>query len=249
MFLQKSAGSRLRRYNEAILKQEILEMLAEWKSVLDGCSMVFVSCPGSNRLVLFDKNSSLDKADPRLRRVPFIVRRPTVSETKRVVKTLLTVYSFDRKEDSEAEAQRKRAERAARESAQAERLRLAEEQRQAAKLELQRQEEINKAKNREKKLKQKERRKVKNEKELEARETAMEAEEAEDVEEQLKLLAAAVGSKPKKAPAKVITGSSGPKARSMSNPDDVAARRQKLAEAAERRAAALAAASSSQKFH
>lgn len=247
---QKSAGSRLRRYNEAILKQEILETLAEWKNVLDGCSMIFMSCPGSNRLVLFDKESSLDKADVRLRRIPFIVRRPTVSETKRVVKTLLTVYSFDPGEDSDVEAGRKREERAAKESAQAERLRLAEEQRQAAKLELQRQEEINKAKNKEKKQKQKDRRKLKNQKELEAREAAArDADEAEDVDEQLKLLAVAVGSKPKKSPADSKTSASGSKARSMSKPDDVAARRQKLAEAAEKRAAALAAASASQKFY
>jgi hypothetical protein len=247
--LQKSAGSRLRRYNEAILKQEILETLAEWRSVLDGCSMIFMSCPGSNRLVLFDKDSSLDKADVRLRRIPFIVRRPTVSETKRVVKTLLTVYSFDEREDSDAEALRKRAEKAAKEAAQADRLRLAEEQRQAAKLELQRQEEINKAKNKEKKQKQKDRRKVRNQKEHEARETAREAEEAEDVEDQLKLLAASVGSKAKKAPTKAKDSAVGSKARSMSKPDDVAARRQKLADAAEKRAAALAAASASQKFY
>jgi len=208
----KSAGSRLRRYNEAILKQEILETLAEWKNVLDGCSMIFMSCPGSNRLVLFDKESSLDKADVRLRRIPFIVRRPTVSETKRVVKTLLTVYSFDPGEDSDVEAGRKREERAAKESAQAERLRLAEEQRQAAKLELQRQEEINKAKNKEKKQKQKDRRKLKNQKELEAREAAArDADEAEDVDEQLKLLAVAVGSKPKKSPADSKTSASGSK--------------------------------------
>ena len=250
LLLQKSAGSRLRRYNEAILKQEILETLAEWKNVLDGCSMIFMSCPGSNRLVLFDKESSLDKADVRLRRIPFIVRRPTVSETKRVLKTLLTVYSFDRREDSDAEVERRKEERAAKESAQAERLRLAEEQRQSAKVELQRQEEINKAKNKEKKQKQKERRKVKNQKELEAREAAArEAVEAEDVDEQLKLLAVAVGSKPKKAPANAKASASGSKARSMSKPDDVAARRQKLAEAAEKRAAALAAASASQKFY
>lgn len=199
--------------------------------------------------MLFDKESTLVKADPRLRRIPFVVRRPTVSETKRVVKTLLTVYSFENDSTQQDDAQRRMEERAARELAQAERLRIAEEQRQAAKLELQRQEEINKAKNKEKKQRQKERRKLKNQQELAAKQAKEVEETEEDVEEQLKLLAAAVGNKAKKAPLKAKTDVLQSKARSSSKTEDLAARRQKLAEAAEKRAAALAAASSSQKFY
>lgn len=242
----KSAGSRLRRHNEAVLKQEIVETLTEWKSALDECSMIFLSCPGSNRLVLFDKDSPLDKTDPKLRRIPFVVRRPTISETKRVIKTMLTVYVLDRTGiPDNAEVQRKKEAKAAKESAQAEKVRIAEEQRQAAKAELQRQEEINKAKNKEKKQRQKERRKLMSQQGslMDAAEAPMEV----DLDAELKLLAAAVGSKAnkdKKQPATQVK----PKARAL-KPEDAATRREKLAEAAERRAAALAAASSTQKLH
>ena len=148
-------------------------------------------------MVLLDKDSPLDKADPRLRRIPFVVRRPTISETKRVIKTMLTVYVLDHADDDAAEAQRKKEARALKESAALAEQARREEQRQAAKLELQRQEEINKAKNREKKQRQKDRRKLESQQEQAAAGGAApdaDAGEAElDLDAQLKLLAAPVG--------------------------------------------------------
>lgn len=252
----KSAGSRLRRYNEAVLKQEILETLSDWKPVLDGCSCIFISCPGSNRLVMLGDESPLKTADARVRRIPFAVRRPTISETKRVVKNLLTVYAFCNDEGGDGEALRKKEEAAAaKELLRVEKLeqqKLAEERRQALKADLQRQEEINKAKNREKKQRQKERRKLKSQQEQQARAAQSEGDEAEDggldLDAQLANLAVAIGEKSKKEKKVQPPKPSQSKARSL-KPDDVAARREKMAAAAEARAKALAAASSSQKFY
>eukprot|EP00889_Picochlorum_renovo_P001312 jgi/Picre1/28342/NNA_003748.t1 len=55
----KSAGSRLRRYNEAMLKKQVVETLDAWKDNLSNCNLIFVSCPGSNRLVLFGGDAPL----------------------------------------------------------------------------------------------------------------------------------------------------------------------------------------------
>ena len=94
----KSAGSRLRRHNEAALNREIIELLSiEWKSALSECSLILIAAPGSNGKILFSGDSPvLSKSDPRVRKIPFVTRRPTFSETKRVARVLLTVYDVQR---------------------------------------------------------------------------------------------------------------------------------------------------------
>eukprot|EP00850_Spirogloea_muscicola_P002755 SM000010S04393 [mRNA] locus=s10:1232438:1238836:- [translate_table: standard] len=81
----KSAGSSLRRYNEAALE----------KAHLTASMLIFVHAPSSNGRVLFGGDRPpLAKADPRLRPVPFTVRRPTLKEAKRVAEALARV-EFD----------------------------------------------------------------------------------------------------------------------------------------------------------
>eukprot|EP00850_Spirogloea_muscicola_P016975 SM000141S00919 [mRNA] locus=s141:282505:290324:- [translate_table: standard] len=83
----KSAGSSLRRYNEAALD----------KAHLTASMLIFVHAPSSNARVLFGGDRPpLAKADPRLRPVPFTVRRPTLKEAKRVAEALARVeYDVD----------------------------------------------------------------------------------------------------------------------------------------------------------
>lgn len=243
----KSAGSRLRRYNEAILQKEIVQTLEEWHSELSACSLIFVSTPGSNRLVLFGgENPPLDKKDDRIRKVPFITRRPTISETKRVVRTLLTLYVFEKsihssQKDTGGEAQKLQKE---------EQKQQAEEKRLAAKLELQRQEEIGKERNRRKKQRQKEQKRRLKLQELKDEDNEVVSEPVQeqhenDLEAELKNLAAsAVTHKNKAAPVKKES-----KARSKISCESLASRREKMAAAAEARAKALAAACSSQKLY
>ncbi|KAI7839248.1 hypothetical protein COHA_006946 [Chlorella ohadii] len=91
----RSAGSRLRRYNEAALQRDVAEALAGWQELLAGCDLVFVHAPSSNWQQLFGgEQPLLDRADPRIRRVPFTTRRPTFSETKRVMRILVTLYQL-----------------------------------------------------------------------------------------------------------------------------------------------------------
>lgn len=44
----RSAGSRLRRYNEAALSRDITALVKEWGALLGGCGRIFVAAPGSN---------------------------------------------------------------------------------------------------------------------------------------------------------------------------------------------------------
>jgi Bacteroidetes VLRF1 release factor len=81
-----SAGSSLRRYNEAALESEIRQLLGEWKSMIDTSSLLFVRATGStNRRVLFGPYDGqvLRHNDPRMRSFPFSTRRATQSELMR----------------------------------------------------------------------------------------------------------------------------------------------------------------------
>ncbi|XP_052152995.1 uncharacterized protein LOC127771189 [Oryza glaberrima] len=84
-----SAGSSLRRYNEAALKKEIQELIASWKSYFDLCVCVFMYAPSKNRQMLFDGDktqSVLQACD--IRPIPLTVHRPTLKEAKRLYTNL-----------------------------------------------------------------------------------------------------------------------------------------------------------------
>eukprot|EP00198_Chlamydomonas_reinhardtii_P013555 XP_001702892.1 predicted protein [Chlamydomonas reinhardtii] len=81
----RSAGSRLRRYNE--------ELLASWSDHIASADLLFAQAPASNARSLFSEGqTTLLQSNPRLRRVPFITHRPTFSETKRVLRLLTAVF-------------------------------------------------------------------------------------------------------------------------------------------------------------
>ena len=90
----KSAGSSMRRANERALSEEIRECLSDWRSVLNGCALIFVSASKTDQRTLFESNPGkgkepcLARGDERVRRVPFATRRPTFNETRRVVARL-----------------------------------------------------------------------------------------------------------------------------------------------------------------
>ncbi len=75
-----SAGSSLRRYNEAALEQEIRLLLTEWKDLIASCQLIFLRATGSsNRRILLGpyEGQVLRHNDPRNRTFPFNTRRAT----------------------------------------------------------------------------------------------------------------------------------------------------------------------------
>ncbi|PWY91434.1 hypothetical protein BO94DRAFT_489119 [Aspergillus sclerotioniger CBS 115572] len=89
-----SAGSSLRRYNEAALEKEIRELLTDWKQMIDEAELLFVRATGStNRRILFSQYEGqvLKQNDPRLRGFPFSTRRATQGELMRCFKELTRV--------------------------------------------------------------------------------------------------------------------------------------------------------------
>ncbi|GES65912.1 C2H2 finger and ankyrin domain protein [Aspergillus terreus] len=89
-----SAGSSLRRYNEAALEKEIRELLADWKQMIDDAQLLFVRATGStNRRILFGNYDGqvMKQNDPRLRGFPFSTRRATQGELMRCFKELTRV--------------------------------------------------------------------------------------------------------------------------------------------------------------
>ena len=89
-----SAGSSLRRYNEAALTNEVRTLLAQWKSMIDSAELCFVRATGTtNRQTLFGvhEGQALRQNDSRLRGFPFSTRRATQSELMRAFVELTRV--------------------------------------------------------------------------------------------------------------------------------------------------------------
>lgn len=84
------------RYNEAALQRDVEEGLRELGPALASCHLLFLHAPGPNaQQLLGGEAPPLGRADPRLRRVPFTTRRPTLSEAQRVMRLLVTVWSLE----------------------------------------------------------------------------------------------------------------------------------------------------------
>lgn len=89
-----SAGSSLRRHNEAVLEKDIRDLLADWRQMIDTAELLFVRASGkTNRRILFEKyeGSVLRANDRRLRGFPFNTRRATQGELMRSFKELTRV--------------------------------------------------------------------------------------------------------------------------------------------------------------
>ncbi|KAF9933995.1 hypothetical protein FBU30_003713 [Linnemannia zychae] len=91
--IANSAGARIRMYNEEALKLEVREQLEGWSHWIKQSECVFVHAPGNNRKVLYYEGSVISTADKqgRLRSIPFMTRRPTLTELKRAYQELTTV--------------------------------------------------------------------------------------------------------------------------------------------------------------
>jgi hypothetical protein len=89
-----SAGSSLRRANEAALTAEVRALLADWRAMVDRCELLFVRATGAaNRRTLYGpyEGQALRAADPRARTFPFTTRRATQAELVRAFGELTRV--------------------------------------------------------------------------------------------------------------------------------------------------------------
>ena len=89
-----SAGSSIRRYNEAALTHEVRALLQDWKDLIEASELIFIRATGStNRRTLFGpyEGSFLSPKDDRLRGFPFSTRRATQSELMRAFVELTRV--------------------------------------------------------------------------------------------------------------------------------------------------------------
>ncbi|KAM0786695.1 hypothetical protein ACM66B_002139 [Microbotryomycetes sp. NB124-2] len=88
----KSAGAQIRRYNEAMLADEVHEILDEWRDLIDESELVFLRCSKSNYRTFFDYDgATLKRDDPRIRGFSFPTRRPTLNELVRAFTELTRV--------------------------------------------------------------------------------------------------------------------------------------------------------------
>jgi hypothetical protein len=264
----RSAGSRLRRHNEVALEKDILETLASWRDMLSSCQLVLVQAPSSNwRLLASGESPPLDASDPKVRRIPFVTRRPTFSEVGRVARILLTVYEGAPEGEGSVEASaalRGEADKDEAVDTAAAASKAAAKAAKAAGAEVAREAEAAaREKNAAKKARQKEKQKEKRRAEAAAAKDADEAEgsnsETPAPQQQLGgFLSAQAAAAKQRAQASAKAMSTAPPKASLSRPgapagkprgqEDAATRRARLAAAAEARMEALKKASQDQKM-
>lgn len=85
-----SAGAQIRRYNEQLLEQEVREVLSQWRQHILNSELVLVHAPSGNRKILFNYQGAVLDAQL-VKSIPFVTRRPTLGELKRVYNEITTV--------------------------------------------------------------------------------------------------------------------------------------------------------------
>ncbi|KAI0243607.1 hypothetical protein L0F63_003742 [Massospora cicadina] len=78
----RSAGANIRRQMEAMLREEIHALLAEWVDLLANCRQLYVRAPGANHKILYP-NVAFTPHNQRICNFPFTTRRPTLKEAQR----------------------------------------------------------------------------------------------------------------------------------------------------------------------
>ncbi|GAA5970787.1 hypothetical protein JCM8115_002943 [Rhodotorula mucilaginosa] len=81
----KSAGAQIRRYNEAMLNDEVRALLDSWSDEIRSSELVFLRCSKNNYKTFFgySDDAPLQKGDPRIRGYGFPTKRPTINELMR----------------------------------------------------------------------------------------------------------------------------------------------------------------------
>jgi Bacteroidetes VLRF1 release factor len=80
------------------LKQEIRELLSQWRKYLQESDTIFVHAPSANKKIIYSyEDAPLDINDKRIQSFPFTTHRPTLNEIKRAFFELtdLKVVEFD----------------------------------------------------------------------------------------------------------------------------------------------------------
>lgn len=89
----RSAGASLRRYNESALEREVQGLLQTWSAHLQEATAIFIRAPKTHMTMFTGGRTPLvSRDDPRVRGIPFLTRRPTLKEVKRVHTCLASVY-------------------------------------------------------------------------------------------------------------------------------------------------------------
>ena len=100
----KSMGSQLRRAGEESLKEDVRQALERWKADVENAALILVSCPKTMKKSLYDSMEPLIlRDDPRIRRVPLDLGRPTYENAVLIHDVLIQPTLRDSPTSSKAE--------------------------------------------------------------------------------------------------------------------------------------------------
>ena len=93
----QSAGAMLRRHGEQALKEDVHNLIRDWSQKLKCCSKILISVPKTMRSLLFEEDSKnksnlLQRDDPRIISIPFMVGKPTLDEISSIHSKCTKVY-------------------------------------------------------------------------------------------------------------------------------------------------------------
>lgn len=92
----QSLGAQLRRQGEISLQDDVRKALKDWQNDLARAAIILLSVPRTMQKGLFEEGSGLQRDDPRIRRVPLDLGRPSFENVCLIHSVLTTVTLRER---------------------------------------------------------------------------------------------------------------------------------------------------------
>ncbi|CDW87012.1 UNKNOWN [Stylonychia lemnae] len=92
--VMSSVGSEMRRNNEKILQEHILEYMEEAKQYIEEADVIFLHAPGLNKMIFLSESQSLQKVAHKVRNIEFRSKNANFSEAQELVKKITECKVF-----------------------------------------------------------------------------------------------------------------------------------------------------------
>lgn len=92
--IMTSVGSEMRRNNEKILQEHIIQYMEEAKTYIEHCDVIFLHAPGLNKMLFLSESKSLSQVAYKVRNIEFRSKNANFSEAQELIKKITECKIF-----------------------------------------------------------------------------------------------------------------------------------------------------------